>query len=85
MRPTRDQNAMAVDATGRVWFTAVDPLRREKFLGILNQDGSLGMDPLTGPYFYREARPHLHGVVSDGYGGVYLYNGESEPLRHWQP
>ena len=92
MRPTRDQNAMAVDATGRVWFTAVDPLRREKFLGILNPDGSLayslfslGMDPLTGPYFYREARPHLHGVVSDGYGGVYLYNRESEPLRHWQP
>ena len=92
MRPTRDQNAMAVDAFGRVWFTAVDPLQREKYLGILTPDGLLaypmfllGKDPFTGPYLYREARPHLHGVVSDGSGGVYLYNGEREPLRHWRP
>ncbi len=89
LSPAPGRDAIAVDGLGRVWFTAASYTGWEKFLGVLNPDGSLAYPPFslgrltsTDPYRFQDV---AYGVLSDGKGGIYLYNGEHEPLRHWRP
>ena len=89
LQASQTHDAIAVDGRGRLWFTAVSASQFEKHLGGLNADGtlafpvgSLGRFPGIEPGQLLTSRP---GVVPDGQGGIYLYNGESEPLRHWRP
>ncbi len=90
----RTTDAIAVDGLGRLWFLAGSISQREKFLGILNPDGtmatpmlSLGSYPTRGPFYQYGAGtlPGPYGLLADGSGGIYLYNGEKDPLRHWRP
>ncbi|MFQ5408528.1 MAG: hypothetical protein ACE5FI_08940 [Anaerolineales bacterium] len=88
--PGRD--ALAVDGQGRGWFTAMSYARGEKYLGVLNADGTLahpptfvGRDRSAVPYRTGATRPALYGVLTDGDGGIYVYSGAGEPLRHWTP
>jgi hypothetical protein len=90
----RDGDAIAVDGLGRLWFVALSISDREKFLGVLSPDGtlayslySLGPYPTDGPFYEYGlgTLPGPFGVLSDGDGGIYLYNGRREPLRHWRP
>ena len=91
----RSRDAMAIDGFGRLWFTALSAPPREKYLGVLNPDGtlahpisSLGQISLLGSYYYFGGGylpDDPYGLVSDGEGGIYVYNGRSVPLRHWRP
>jgi len=88
-------DAIVLDVYGRLWFIAYQPNPPELFLGILDTDGELAtplyslgrmqekLAPLT------VSRSNLtvgtHGILQDGSGGVYLYNGADLPLRHWRP
>ena len=94
LQAPRGPDPLAVDDFGRLWITAVDLVGREKFLVLLNSDGTLlyapfllGRIPQSGAssFLGGNTRADPHGVVSDGDGGIYLYNGEREPLRRWRP
>ncbi|MFQ5409625.1 MAG: hypothetical protein ACE5FI_14545 [Anaerolineales bacterium] len=82
------QDAIAVDGLGRVWFTAVSYAERRNYLGIVTPEDEVMLYSL-GPFVSTDGRlafrPSIHGVVSDGAGGVYLYNPSRGPLRHWRP
>ena len=80
--PSDIRDAIAVDGLGRLWFTGVSSVHREKQLGILSPDGSLAMPLVSlGPF-----KPGDNfGVVADGEGGIFLYNRGNAPLRHWRP
>ncbi|MFQ5407732.1 MAG: hypothetical protein ACE5FI_04830, partial [Anaerolineales bacterium] len=82
----RGHDSLAVDGLGRLWLFLVSNTR-EKYLAVLDPDDllnfsltSMGKLSASGSY-----RANAHGVVSDGAGGILLYNGELEPLRHWTP
>ena len=82
-------DSIAVDALGRVWFTGISSGRREKVLGIVNPNGTLAY-PIFSLGCYCTAGCYCtpdpsFGVLPDGSGGIYLYNGLDEPLRHWSP
>ena len=88
-------DAIVLDVYGRLWFIAYQPNPPERFLGILDTDGELAT-PLYSLGRMREkltpltvSRSNLtvdtHGILPDGSGGVYLYNGADLPLRHLRP
>jgi hypothetical protein len=87
------EDAIAVDGFGRLWFATQSIPGREKYLGLVDLDAgkppvvySLGEFATRGPYAYGTGLwPFSFGVVSDGAGGIVLYNGDSETWRHWQP
>lgn len=87
-RPLPERNAMAIDGLGRIWLTAIAVRPSEKFLVVVQADGtidhnqSLGLLQQIGTGSNTD---ELFGVVSDGNGGIYLNAGEREPLRHWRP
>ena len=95
MNALRSRNAIARDGLGRLWvagFNIFDPTNN--LLAILYPDGSLALPvfslsryavPLFEPTPERLPHPDAHGVIADGNGGIYLYNGIREPLRHWRP
>ncbi len=77
-----NQHAIAVDGLNRVWFIGVSPSRIEKLLGIVNQNGTLAFPIFSlGPFSSSDP----FGLLSDGSGGIYLFDGTKEPLRHWRP
>ena len=73
--------------------SATNPPR--KALGVLESDGTLATALLPLGELHSTNRINLilrtpwareaYGVLPDGSGGVYLYNGVDEPLRHWRP
>ena len=88
-------DAIVPDVYGRLWFIAYQANPPERFLGILDTDGELAT-PLYSlgrmqakPAPLAVSRSSLtvdaHGILPDGSGGVYLYNGADLPLRHWRP
>ncbi len=87
------EDALAVDGFGRLWFATQSIPGREKFLGLVDLDAgrpprvySLGRFATRGPYAYGTGLwPYSFGVVSDGAGGILLYNGDAEPWRYWKP
>ncbi len=83
----RAHDGMAVDAFGRLWLFLISSGQREKYLAVIQPEepllsmiASMGKLPASGAY-----RANSHGVITDGVGGIYLYNGELEPLRYWTP
>lgn len=86
----RNEDALAADGRGRLWFTTQSIPRREKFLGVLDETGriySLGHFATTGPHAYNAGTlwATVFGVASDGAGGVVLFNGEDEGWKRWRP
>jgi len=87
------EDAIAVDVYGRVWFVTQSIPAREKYLGIYTPGVdppvelySLGMFPTSGPYIYGGGLwKSSYGVVSDGEGGILLFNDVSTPWRRWRP
>ncbi len=93
LRFPRNCAKLAVDGRGRLWFTAEGRASTGKYLGVLNPDGtlaypmySLGKFKTAGPFGLGSCLGiDSYGVFSVGAGGIYLYNGTDEPLRHWLP
>ncbi len=95
MNALRSKNAIARDGLGRLWIVGFNIFKpTDNLLAILYPDGSLALPvfrlrryavPLFGRTRERLPRPDAHGVIADGNGGIYLYNGIREPLRHWRP
>jgi len=90
----RAEDALAVDGEGRLWFVTQSIPKREKYLGIATPTPdlsvelySLGKFATSGPYQYggNGLWQTSFGVVADGAGGILLYNGETQPWRHWRP
>lgn len=87
------EDALAVDAYGRVWFVSQSIPAREKFLGIHTPGAdppvelySLGSFPTSGPYTYGGGLwKSSYGIVSDGEGGILLFNDVTAPWRRWRP
>ena len=90
----RSKNAIARDGLGRLWIAGFDLFNpTNNLLAIMYPDGSLALPVFrlsryAVPLFDRtpELLPHpdAHGVIADGNGGIYLYNGIREPLHHWR-
>ena len=92
LQPSPMRAALAVDGIGRPWFLATNFDRGENYLGVLTADGELAfpmllLGAMQDYVRYRSGaiHPTTIGVVPDGAGGIYLYNGTDEPLRHWKP
>jgi hypothetical protein len=89
--PIRNQDSIAVDGLGRLWFIGHSSLVGEIYLGLLGPDGSLIHLAPIGSLLSRNSLRltprfiHKFGVVEDGAGGIYLYSGSVQPLRHWIP
>jgi sugar lactone lactonase YvrE len=88
----RTNDALAVDGQGRLWFVTQSILKREKYLGVATPEARVEVYPLgqfatSGRYQYggNGLWQNSFGVVADGAGGILLYNGDSQPWRHWQP
>lgn len=87
------EDALAVDAFGRVWFVSQSIPAREKLLGIHTPGADppielylLGSFPTSGPYAYGGGLwKSSYGVVSDGEGGILLFNDVTAPWRRWRP
>lgn len=88
--PVRAQDAMAVDAKGRLWFLGQSGLDGQVYLGVLTESALTHFSAL-GPLIPATALGlgqssfEKYGLVEDGQGGIYLYMSSSEPLRHWRP
>jgi sugar lactone lactonase YvrE len=82
------QHAVAVDDWGRVWFVAPSYKQHTNYLGVLTPDRGVVALYTLGPFHIVPRGfpiPGFHGVVDDGNGGIFLYNPEFAPLRHWRP
>jgi hypothetical protein len=86
------EDALAADASGRLWIATQSIPRREKLLGIVRPDAGAaltvypqGRFATSGPYAYGASLwRSAFGVVADGDGGVLLYDGEAA-WRRWRP
>ncbi len=93
LQPPRTRDAIAIDGWGRPWFIAYSTLDRSAFVGILDVDATrveslnaLGVFPkLAADRLFLGQRADAHGLLSDGSGGVVLYNEDRDPVRHWRP
>lgn len=86
------EDGLAVDGYGRLWLATQSIVRREKILAIVTLDDgspqvySLGMFSTGGPFAYGFGLwQNSFGVVSDGAGGIILYNADDWPWRRWRP
>jgi sugar lactone lactonase YvrE len=86
------EDALAVDGLGRLWFATQSIPSREKLLGVVAVNAPTspliypqGRFATSGPYAYGAGLwPYSFGVVSDGEGGIILYD-SAAAWRHWRP